>query len=163
MTDEAQPSLIPRHRLRRLECWPIEDGSLVYVKYLDHCWFRNVDPKLAKPVVQEAWGLLEEETPDHVKLIASSYTDPTARRNASRATGLVILRSTVIELRSLDTEDAGMVSVKPSENRSYRQNLTRAILGPKRLPPDQASRLSSLCKARDARSARANQSPRRSR
>jgi hypothetical protein len=163
MTDEAQQSLVPGHRLRRLECWPIEDGSLVYVKYLDHCWFRNLDPKLAKPVIQEAWGLLEEETPDHIKLIAASYKDPTARRNASRATGLVILRSTIIELRSLDAENSGQVSVKPSENRSYRQNPTRATLGPKSPPPDQPSSLSSLCKARDVRSARAHQPPCRSR
>jgi hypothetical protein len=138
-------------------------GRLFYAKYLDHCWFRNLDPKLAKPVIQEAWGLLEEETPDHIKLIAASYKDPTARRNASRATGLVILRSTIIELRSLDAENSGPMSFKPSENRSYRQNLREGPLGPKSLPQDQASRLSSLCKARDARSARAHQPPGRSR
>jgi hypothetical protein len=138
-------------------------GRLFYAKYLDHCWFRNADPKLVKPVIQEAWGLLEEETSDHIKLIAASYKDPTARRNASRATGLVILRSTIIELRSLDTEDPRPASVKPSENRSYRKNPTQAALGPKSLPSDQASRLSLLCKARDARSARAYRPPRRSR
>jgi len=73
-------------------------GSMIYVKYLDHCWFRNVDPKLAKPIIQEAWGVLHHEASDHIRLIAASYTDPTVKEEALRATGLVIVRSTILEM-----------------------------------------------------------------
>ena len=73
-------------------------GSTVHVRYLDHCWFRNVDPKLAKPIVQDAWGILHHEAPDHIQLIAASYTDPTVKEEAVRATGLVIVRSTILEM-----------------------------------------------------------------
>ena len=77
-------------------------GSLVHVKYLDHSLFRNADPRLVKPIVQDAWGILDSEESEYVRLILASYTDPTAKEDALRATGLVIIRSTILEMRRLD-------------------------------------------------------------
>jgi len=57
---------------------------------------------LAGPIVQEAWGILQREASDYIQLIAASYTDPTVKDDAFRATGLVIVRSTILEMRRLD-------------------------------------------------------------
>ncbi len=81
---------------------PLEKGCLVHVKYLDHCMFRNADPRLVKPIVQDAWGILDSEQSEYVTLIVSSYTDPTAKDDALRAAGLVIIRSTILEMGRLD-------------------------------------------------------------
>jgi hypothetical protein len=78
-------------------------GDLVYVKYLDHSWFRNADPDTVGPIIQEAWGRLDRDEPDHITVVAASYVDPTLKHGkARRITGLAIVRSTILELRRVD-------------------------------------------------------------
>jgi hypothetical protein len=81
----------------------IKAGSLVYVRYLDHSWFRNADPGTVAPIVQEAWGRLDQDEPSHITVLAASYQDPVLKHGkARRVTGLAIVRSTILELRTLD-------------------------------------------------------------
>jgi (2Fe-2S) ferredoxin len=77
-------------------------GSLVYVRYQDHVLFRNVDPETAKPIVQEAWGRLEYEDQEYVRLVVARYQEPNNDGKATRkATGLVILKTTILEMRRI--------------------------------------------------------------
>jgi hypothetical protein len=77
-------------------------GSLVYVRYQDHVLFRNVDPESAKPIVQEAWGQLQYEDPEYVRLIVAHYQESNNDgKQARKATGLVIVKSTILEMRRI--------------------------------------------------------------
>ena len=79
-----------------------ELGSLVFVRYQDHVLFRNVDPETAKPIVQEAWGQLQYEDPEYIRLVVARYQEPNNDGKATRkATGLVILKKTILEMHKL--------------------------------------------------------------
>ena len=76
---------------------------MIYVRYLDHSWFRNADPNTVAPIVQEAWGRLDQEKPGHISLVVASYLDPSLKNGKRRrVTALAIVRSTILELRLLD-------------------------------------------------------------
>ncbi len=80
----------------------LEVGALVYVRYRDHVLFRNMDPETAKPVVQEAWGQLQYEDPEYVRLVVAQYQEPNNNgRQGAKATGLVILKKTILEMRKV--------------------------------------------------------------
>lgn len=75
---------------------------MVYVRYRDHLLFRNVDPESAKPIVQEAWGRLEYEDEEYIRLVVARYQEPNNDGKATRkATGLVILKKVILEMRSI--------------------------------------------------------------
>jgi hypothetical protein len=77
-------------------------GSLVYVRYQDHVLFRNVDPESAKPIIQEAWGWLQHEEPGYIRLVVARYQEPNNDgKPARKATGLVIVKSTILEMRKV--------------------------------------------------------------
>jgi len=81
---------------------PPELGSLVYVRYRDHVLFRNVDPETAKPIVQEAWGRLEYEDEEYIRLVVARYQEPNNEgKPARKATGLVILKKAILEMRRI--------------------------------------------------------------
>jgi len=81
---------------------PLQVGALVYVRYQDHVLFRNVDPETAKPIIQEAWGRLEYEDQEYIRLIVAHYQEPNNDgKQAVKATGLVILKKTILEMRRI--------------------------------------------------------------
>jgi hypothetical protein len=80
----------------------LDMGSLVYVRYRDHVLFRNADPESARPVVQEAWGKLDYEDPEYIRLVVARYQEPdNMEEHAAKATGLVIVKSTILEMRKV--------------------------------------------------------------
>ncbi len=75
----------------------------MYVKYLDHAWFKNVNPALIKLITQEAWGVLDHEDEDQVTLIVARYKQPGLDgADEAKAIGLAIVKRTILELRRLD-------------------------------------------------------------
>ncbi len=78
-------------------------GHLAAVKYLDHCWCRNSDPRLTMPVVQEAVGRVDEDGPDFLRLVVAQYHEPSPDgEQKRRITGLTIVKSTILEVKRLD-------------------------------------------------------------
>jgi hypothetical protein len=61
-----------------------------------------VDPKLYKPWVREAVGWLDHEDADHVRLVWERFAMPDPPNESKpRATGLIILKTTILEMRPL--------------------------------------------------------------
>lgn len=77
-------------------------GALVYVRYLDHLLFRDMDPKTAVPFARECVGWLDYDDPEYVRLAWERFTmpDPPYKSNP-RATGLVILKKAILEIRGV--------------------------------------------------------------
>jgi hypothetical protein len=64
--------------------------------------FRNMDPESAKPIVQEAWGRLEYEDKEYIRLVVGRYREPNGEgKRAKKITGFVILRPTILVMRKL--------------------------------------------------------------
>jgi hypothetical protein len=77
-----------------------EGLPLVLVRYRDHILFRNLDPSEMRPQLRETVGWLAKETPEAV-LILWDRGLPHGRVE-DRASGLVILRGEIVELRRLE-------------------------------------------------------------
>ena len=88
-------------------------GSWLRVRFLDHQWFRNADPESVGPVVQEAYGKLDKIAQNHIRLLAAHYEElgPNGLTE-QRVTGLVIVRSTILEI-----EEIGRSATSPSAGR----------------------------------------------
>ncbi len=75
-------------------------GEVLYVRYLDHVLFKDVDPNVFKPFVREAIGWLEHEAGDCIRLVWERFAEPMPNGEAKqRASGLVIMKSSILELR----------------------------------------------------------------
>lgn len=81
----------------------VKEGSVVYVRYLDHVLFRDADPSLYKPFIREALGWLDYEDDHCIRLVWERYAEPAIREESKpRATGLIILKSAILEMRKLE-------------------------------------------------------------
>ena len=77
-------------------------GSLVYVRYLDHVLFKNVDPNaFAKTFMQETIGWLDHEDDEGIRIVWERFAEPNLRIN-QKATGLVILKSAILEMQRVN-------------------------------------------------------------
>ena len=76
-------------------------GSIVYVRYLDHVLFKDMDPNAyAKSFTREAIGWLDYEDGDCIRLVWERFAEPNPRGGArQRATGLVILKRAILEMQ----------------------------------------------------------------
>lgn len=76
--------------------------SLVRIRYRDHVFYHRSDPVAISPQTRETIGWLVYEGPDYV--IISWDRDagpPTLKGGDPKATGLVILRSNILERREI--------------------------------------------------------------
>ena len=78
-----------------------EKPSLVYVKYVDHVLFRNVDPNLLKPCIREVVGWLVRET-DEVLCLCHDRAIELLPFEKHSESGLIILKSDVLERREIE-------------------------------------------------------------
>jgi hypothetical protein len=77
-------------------------GSVVYVRYRDHVLFRNSDPETQEPIVQEVVGWLQAENDEYIRLVMARYLEPKADGSpVVKATGLVILKKMILEMRRI--------------------------------------------------------------
>ena len=77
----------------------MKTGDLVYVRYLDHVFFKDTDASQQKPRVLEAEGRVDHEDPVFVRLVFEKYADPDLLATRVRSVGLVILKSAILEIR----------------------------------------------------------------
>jgi hypothetical protein len=55
---------------------------------------------MAKPIIQEAWGRLDLENDEYVRLLVACYQESDGQDGQrTKATGLVIVKSTILEMR----------------------------------------------------------------
>lgn len=76
--------------------------SLVYVRYRDHVLYHRSDPVSLRPQVRECVGWLVYDCAEYI--IVSWDRDaepPTLKGGDPKASGLVVLRSDILELRRL--------------------------------------------------------------
>jgi hypothetical protein len=80
-----------------------EGLPLVLVRYRDHILFRNLDPSEMRPQLRETVGWLAKETPEAVLILWDRGLEGLPHgRVEDRASGLVILRGEIVELRRLE-------------------------------------------------------------
>ena len=80
----------------------VREGSFVYVRYRDHVLFRDVDPRLYKPFIRETIGWLDYEDGECLRIVWERFAMPhPPNESKPRATGLVILKGDIIEMRKV--------------------------------------------------------------
>jgi hypothetical protein len=76
--------------------------KLVHVKYQDHVLFRNTDPHQLQPSKREAIGWLIKETEKAIWILFDRPVEAQPLEKPDPASGLIILRSDVLEIREIE-------------------------------------------------------------
>jgi len=87
----------------------VKIGDIVYVRYRDHVLFKDIDPKAYGPQVRETVGWLAEESRGYIRIEWERFADDHEGRGhlvkpknmRQRATGLMILKSCILERREV--------------------------------------------------------------
>lgn len=72
-------------------------GDIVYVRYFDHVLFRDSNASSYEPFVRETVGWLDYSCDDYIRLVWERSAGPEPKEK--KATGLVILKSCIMEIR----------------------------------------------------------------
>jgi hypothetical protein len=76
--------------------------KLVYVRYEDHVLFSRCSPLTMKPQMRETVGWLIYECEDYIILSWDRDAEPpTLKGGDSKASGLVLLKTDILELKKL--------------------------------------------------------------
>jgi signal peptidase I len=74
----------------------------VYVKYRDHVLYHRGEPAVMKPQIREAIGWLLYENQDYITICWDRDAEPpTLKGGDPKASGLVLLRSDIMELKKI--------------------------------------------------------------
>lgn len=77
-------------------------GSLVYVRYRDHVLYHRGDPALMKPQTREAVGWLVYDCAEYIIICWDRDAgQPTLKSGDPKASGLVLLRPEILELKEV--------------------------------------------------------------
>jgi hypothetical protein len=80
----------------------VRAGDVVQVRYRDHVLFRDVDASQQEPRIMECLGKVDKVDKNYLRLTFETYNNPEpSGETRNRSTGLVILKSTILELRKL--------------------------------------------------------------
>jgi hypothetical protein len=90
---------------RRNSCKMERESSAVYVRYKDHVLFKNVQKPIADAIERETVGWLTKQDAEII-LIEHDRTIPNAHIPSGSGSGLVILRSCIIEIRELPLQES---------------------------------------------------------
>ena len=74
--------------------------SPVYVRYKDHVLFKNIKQPIAEAVERETIGWLTKQT-EEIMLIEHDRTIPNAQIPSGQGSGVIILKSCILEMREL--------------------------------------------------------------
>ena len=88
-----------------------ERRAPIYVRYVDHVFFKNSDPKGIEPCVREVMGWPFSESPHAIMICVDRPVIPLADENAAES-GLIILKQCILETHK--------VKIKKPFNRSRR-------------------------------------------
>jgi hypothetical protein len=80
-----------------------DSAKLIYVRYLDHVLFSRCSALTMQPQVREAVGWLVYECEQYVTLCWDRDAEPpTLKRGDSKASGLVLLKTDILEMKKLE-------------------------------------------------------------
>jgi len=78
--------------------------NVVYIRYLDHVMYSRVDPLMMSPQTRETVGWLLYECEQYVTIKHDQdASTPTLRGGDAKASGLCLLKSTILEMRHVNT------------------------------------------------------------
>jgi hypothetical protein len=95
----------------------IPKGSIVYIRYKDHVLFRNTPEDLENAAERETVGWLTQETGE-LLCIQHDRTIEIPHQASGTASGLVLLKSCILEIRALPLQNF------PSGSLTSRKNIT---------------------------------------
>ena len=89
-------------------------GSPVYIRYKDHVLFKNVVQPIEEAVERETIGWLTKQDGD-IMLIEHDRTIPSLQLSMGQGSGLIILKSCIIEIRELPLKETSNCHLNSSE------------------------------------------------
>jgi hypothetical protein len=105
-------------------------GSAVYVRYKDHVLYKNIQQPLAEAVERETIGWFTKQT-DEIMFIEHDRTIQNAQIPSGQGSGLIILKSCILEIRELplqktsdwrlnstETLDKGEYALQPKKRKT---------------------------------------------
>jgi hypothetical protein len=96
-------------------------GSAVYIRYKDHVLFKNIKQPVEEAMERETIGWLSKETGEII-LVEHDRTMPNLKLNGGQGSGLIILKSCIIEIHELPlqkTSDCRLNSTEPLDKGEY--------------------------------------------
>jgi hypothetical protein len=85
-------------------CEAIPLGSMVYIRYLDHILFKNTPEAVEDAAERETLGWLTQET-GNLLCIQNDRTVESLQYSSGTASGLVLLKSCILEIRKLPLQN----------------------------------------------------------
>jgi hypothetical protein len=80
----------------------LEVGKPILVRYQDHTLFHDMTPEAAKIFTRETIGWVDYEDEESIRIIWERFAMPDPpNESKTRATGLVILKKTILEIRKI--------------------------------------------------------------
>jgi len=77
-------------------------GDFVFIRYVDHVLFRDVDASQYSPWARETIGWLDYEDEGYVRIVWERFAMPDPPNESKpRATGLVILKAAIADMRRI--------------------------------------------------------------
>jgi len=89
-------------------------GSPVYIRYKDHVLFKNVVQPIEEAVERETIGWLTKQDGD-IMLIEHDRTIPSLQLSMGQGSGLIILKSCIIEIRELPLQKTSNCHLNSAE------------------------------------------------
>ena len=81
---------------------PEMKASVVKIRYRDHVLYHRGDPAVMKPEIREAVGWLVYDCQDYIIICWDRNAEPpTLKGGDPKASGLVILRSDMLEMKKI--------------------------------------------------------------
>jgi len=117
---------------------PFESKKLVCVRYVDHVLYNRATAVAMKPQIRKAVGWLIYECDQYITLTWDHDDEPpTLQGGDSKASGLVLLKSDILELQRLPSDFELNLNVKqpkleteyalrPSERKTHRKQYGEA-------------------------------------
>ena len=80
----------------------VENSNFVYVRYRDHVIYHRGSPEAMMPQVREAVGWLIQECADYIIICWDRDAGPpTLKGGDPKASGLVVLRTDILEMKRI--------------------------------------------------------------
>src|SRR3990170_9097433 len=95
----------------------VPPGSVVYVRYKDHVLFRNTKEQVKDAAERETVGWLTQET-NELLCVQHDRTIESIKYSSGTASGLVLLKSCVLEIRALPLQTFSRGSLSCAENKA---------------------------------------------
>lgn len=98
-------------------------GSLVFVRYRDHVLYHRGDPTAMKPETRETIGWLVYDCADYIIVTWDRGAgSPTLKGGDPKASGMVLLRSDILEMKRIASAKQGPESNSGTLKPLFRQN-----------------------------------------